>query len=158
VCGRFTVKATWAELVALYRLTMDAPPHNLRPCYNVCPTDPVDVVTAEEGRRDLAPYFYYSQEQTQASRHQVCPSWPAEICPSLHDCTSPIEAVGATISSLHRRPNLVSSRASSRVLVIFTDGRFLVCASVLPPAPDCQRPPTILPRARLRSCFCAGAF
>ena len=46
MCGRFTVKATWAELVALYRLTMDAPPHNLRPRYNVCPTDPVDVVTA----------------------------------------------------------------------------------------------------------------
>ena len=49
MCGRFTVKATWAELIALYRLTMDAPPHNLRPRYNVCPTDPVDVVTAEEG-------------------------------------------------------------------------------------------------------------
>src|SRR6516225_565700 len=53
MCGRFTVKATWAELVALYRLTMDAPPHNLQPRYNVCPTDPVDVVTATEGRRDL---------------------------------------------------------------------------------------------------------
>ena len=48
MCERFTVKATWAELVALYRLTMEAPPHNLRPRYNVCPTDPVDVVTAEE--------------------------------------------------------------------------------------------------------------
>src|ERR1700735_5225782 len=47
MCGRFTVKATWAELVALYRLTMAVPPHNLRPRYNVCPTDPVDVVTAE---------------------------------------------------------------------------------------------------------------
>jgi putative SOS response-associated peptidase YedK len=55
MCGRFTVKATWAELVALYRLTMDAPPHNLRPRYDVCPTDPVDVVTAEEGKRTLAP-------------------------------------------------------------------------------------------------------
>jgi putative SOS response-associated peptidase YedK len=53
MCGRFTVKATWAEIVALYRLTMEAPPHNLRPCYNVCPTDPVDVVTAEEGKREL---------------------------------------------------------------------------------------------------------
>jgi hypothetical protein len=29
--GRFTVKATWAEIVALSRITMDAPPHNLRP-------------------------------------------------------------------------------------------------------------------------------
>jgi putative SOS response-associated peptidase YedK len=32
---------------------MDAPPHNLRPRYNVCPTDPVDVVTANEDRREL---------------------------------------------------------------------------------------------------------
>jgi putative SOS response-associated peptidase YedK len=52
--GRFTVKTTWAELVALCRLTMDAPPHNLRPRYNVCPTDPVDVVTAKDDRRELA--------------------------------------------------------------------------------------------------------
>ena len=53
MCGRFTVKATWAELVALYRLTMDVPPHNLRPRYNVCPTDPIDVVTGEDGKREL---------------------------------------------------------------------------------------------------------
>jgi putative SOS response-associated peptidase YedK len=55
MCRRFTVKATWAERVALYRLTMDAPPHNLRPRYNVCPTDPVDVVTAADGKRELLP-------------------------------------------------------------------------------------------------------
>ena len=54
MCGRFTVKATWAELVALYRLTMDAPPHNLPPRYNVCPADPIDVVTEQDGKRDLA--------------------------------------------------------------------------------------------------------
>jgi putative SOS response-associated peptidase YedK len=62
MCGRFTVKATWAELVALYRLTMDAPPHNLRPRYNVCPTDPVDVVTAERQlvtmRWGLVPWWW----------------------------------------------------------------------------------------------------
>jgi putative SOS response-associated peptidase YedK len=49
MCGR------WAELVALYRLTMDPPPHNLRPRYNACPTDPVDVVRAEEGKREFIP-------------------------------------------------------------------------------------------------------
>ena len=32
---------------------MEAPPHNLRRRYNICPTDPVDVVTAEEGKREL---------------------------------------------------------------------------------------------------------
>jgi putative SOS response-associated peptidase YedK len=53
MCGRFTVKMTWAEIVALYRLTMDAPPHNLPPRYNVCPTDPIDVVTEQDGKRDI---------------------------------------------------------------------------------------------------------
>jgi hypothetical protein len=34
MCGQFTYKHTWEEIVALYRLTLDAPPHNLRPRYN----------------------------------------------------------------------------------------------------------------------------
>jgi hypothetical protein len=50
-CGRFTVKTTWAEIVALYRLTLDRPPHNLQPRYNVCPTDPIDVVIERDGKR-----------------------------------------------------------------------------------------------------------
>jgi putative SOS response-associated peptidase YedK len=53
MCGRFTVKMTWAELVALYRLTLERPPHNLAPRYNVCPTDPIDVVTEQDGKRDF---------------------------------------------------------------------------------------------------------
>jgi putative SOS response-associated peptidase YedK len=53
MCGRFTVKMTWAEIVALYRLTLDRPPHNLQPRYNVCPTDPIDVVTERDGKRDF---------------------------------------------------------------------------------------------------------
>ena len=44
---------TWAEIVALYKLTVDRPPHNLQPRYNVCPTDPIDVVTERDGKRDL---------------------------------------------------------------------------------------------------------
>jgi putative SOS response-associated peptidase YedK len=53
MCGRFTVKMTWAEIVALYKLTLDRPPHNLPPSYNVCPTDPIDVVTQQDGKRDF---------------------------------------------------------------------------------------------------------
>ena len=33
----------------------DAPPHNLRPRYNVCPTDPVDTVVEEDAKRELVP-------------------------------------------------------------------------------------------------------
>ncbi len=51
MCGRFTNKLTWAEIAALYRLTMPVPPHNLPPRYNICPTDPVDVVTERDGQR-----------------------------------------------------------------------------------------------------------
>ena len=54
MCGRFTTKMTWAELVALYRLTMNAPPHNMPLRYNICPTDPVDVVTETDGKRELS--------------------------------------------------------------------------------------------------------
>ena len=53
MCGRFTVKTTWAEIVALYQLTLDRPPHNLQPRYNVCPTDPIDVVIERDGKRDF---------------------------------------------------------------------------------------------------------
>jgi putative SOS response-associated peptidase YedK len=53
MCGRFTTKMTWAEIVALYRLTMKAPPHNMPARYNVCPTDPMDVVHQRDGEREL---------------------------------------------------------------------------------------------------------
>ncbi len=55
MCGRFTAKMTWAEIVALYRLTMNAPPHNMRPRYNICQTDPIDVVVAQDDKRMLVP-------------------------------------------------------------------------------------------------------
>jgi putative SOS response-associated peptidase YedK len=54
MCGRFTARMTWTEIVALYRLTMNAPPHNMPPRYNICPTDPIDVVRENGGQRELA--------------------------------------------------------------------------------------------------------
>jgi putative SOS response-associated peptidase YedK len=38
-----------------YRLTLNAPPHNLRPRYNVCPTDTIDAIVFEQGVRSLVP-------------------------------------------------------------------------------------------------------
>ena len=32
---------------------LDRPPHNLQPRYNVCRTDPIDVVTERDGKRDF---------------------------------------------------------------------------------------------------------
>jgi putative SOS response-associated peptidase YedK len=54
MCGRFTNRLTWAEIVALYRLTLHAPPHNLRPRFNGCPTDPIDVVIERDGKRECS--------------------------------------------------------------------------------------------------------
>ena len=53
MCGRFTRKYTWDDLMGLYRLT--SPAANLEPRYNVCPTDVVDTVVAREGKRELVP-------------------------------------------------------------------------------------------------------
>src|SRR5262249_50699962 len=45
MCGRFTNRLTWREIVALYRLVVPATPErNLPARYNICPTDTIDVV------------------------------------------------------------------------------------------------------------------
>ena len=53
MCGRFTYKLTWEELVRLYRLTLDQRPRNTQPRYNVCPTDPIDTIVGRDGQREL---------------------------------------------------------------------------------------------------------
>jgi putative SOS response-associated peptidase YedK len=55
MCGRFTYRLTWAEIVKLYRLTLDLPARNTRPRYNICPTTTIDIVVSTEGKRALVP-------------------------------------------------------------------------------------------------------
>jgi putative SOS response-associated peptidase YedK len=55
MCGRFTYKLIWAEIVKLYRLTLDQPPRNTQPRYNICPTTTIDTVISSEGKRALVP-------------------------------------------------------------------------------------------------------
>ena len=62
MCGRFTQKITWPELIELYRLTQTPP--NLRPNYNVCPTDPISVIIPGEKGLFLTPM-----------RWQLIPRW-----------------------------------------------------------------------------------
>lgn len=55
MCGRYTNQFTWRELVELYRITEPYihPISNLRPRYNMPPTDPGLVVRLDkEGRRE----------------------------------------------------------------------------------------------------------
>jgi putative SOS response-associated peptidase YedK len=53
MCGRFTQKYTWRELVDLYRLTQ--PARNLEPRYNVAPTTEIDVLRLRDGAREVVP-------------------------------------------------------------------------------------------------------
>jgi putative SOS response-associated peptidase YedK len=55
MCGRYTYKLTWEEIVRLYRLPLDTPARNLQARYNICPTTPVDTIVETEGRRAIVP-------------------------------------------------------------------------------------------------------
>jgi putative SOS response-associated peptidase YedK len=55
MCGRFTYRLTWPELVRLYQLTLDTPARNIQPRHNICPTTLIDVVIERDGKRELLP-------------------------------------------------------------------------------------------------------
>jgi putative SOS response-associated peptidase YedK len=55
MCGRFTYRLTWEEIVRLYGLTLDQPARNTQARYNVCSTDPVDTIVEHNGKRELVP-------------------------------------------------------------------------------------------------------
>jgi hypothetical protein len=56
--GRFAVKMSWAEIVALYKLTVGRPPHNFPPRYNVCPQMELLKTNANDVRRRPARSVY----------------------------------------------------------------------------------------------------
>jgi putative SOS response-associated peptidase YedK len=54
MCGRFTNRLTWREIVELYRLTVPAmPERNLPARYNICSTTTIDAVIERGGKREL---------------------------------------------------------------------------------------------------------
>ena len=55
MCERFTYKLTWAEIVKLYRLTLDQPARNTQQRYNIYPTTTIDIVVSSEGKCALFP-------------------------------------------------------------------------------------------------------
>ena len=54
MCGRFTQRYSWRDVVAFSRLAMPAPALNLRPRYNLAPSQSAAVVRAGDGGRRLA--------------------------------------------------------------------------------------------------------
>jgi len=70
MCGRYTQTSSWSELVHLYRITEGPPPLNLRPRYNIAPTQDVAVVCValDGGGRALA-----------RMRWGLVPSWAMDI-------------------------------------------------------------------------------
>jgi putative SOS response-associated peptidase YedK len=54
MCGRFSHRLSWAEIHALYNLTLGRP-SNLEPRFNVCPTDTIHTVVERDGGRELLP-------------------------------------------------------------------------------------------------------
>jgi putative SOS response-associated peptidase YedK len=54
MCGRYTYRHSWADIVRLYRLSeMAVPPNDLIDRYNLAPTQKGPVVRERDGRREL---------------------------------------------------------------------------------------------------------
>ena len=54
MCRRYTYNFTWAEIVALYRLTLpDEQPPGLKPSYNVAPTHVIPIIRPAPNGREL---------------------------------------------------------------------------------------------------------
>ena len=54
MCGRYTHKLTWQQIVSLYRLTLpEEEPPGLRQSYNVAPTDVMPIIRAAGNGREL---------------------------------------------------------------------------------------------------------
>jgi putative SOS response-associated peptidase YedK len=50
LCGRFTYRLMWEEIIRLYRLMLDQPARNTQARYNVCPTDQVNTIVEHDGK------------------------------------------------------------------------------------------------------------
>jgi len=98
MCGRFTQRYTWNELVALYRLTMAA--SNLEPRFNIAPTTDIDTVISRGDRIELT-----------RMRWGLCPWWWEK---SLKELPSTFNARAETVAG---RPMFRDAFKNRRCLI-----------------------------------------
>src|ERR1051326_8442133 len=92
MCGRYTHKLDWRQIVNLYRLTLpEEPPEKLKPSYNVVPTDTMPIIRPMGNGRELVmagwglvPYWLkpedlnnraYATINARAARIQTAPTY-----------------------------------------------------------------------------------
>jgi len=92
MCGRYTYKLSWEQIVSLYRLTLpDEPPAGFGPNYNVAPTEPMPIIRPAGNGRELVmagwglvPYWMkpkdlarpsYATINARADRVQTAPTY-----------------------------------------------------------------------------------
>jgi putative SOS response-associated peptidase YedK len=101
MCGRFTYRLTWPEIVRLYRLALDTPARNTQPRYNICPTTNIDAVIERDGRRELLPM-----------RWGLVPSWWSKPLKEMRVAT-----FNARAEAVARKPTFRDAFKRTRCLI-----------------------------------------
>jgi putative SOS response-associated peptidase YedK len=89
MCGRFTSRYSWSELVRLYRLTGTQPPSNFPPRYNIAPTQTSFVVRLNQRDRELVEVRwglvpFWAKDLKISSRMINARSETCSIMPAFH--------------------------------------------------------------------------
>jgi hypothetical protein len=140
MCGRFTNRVTWEELVRLYRLTLNPPPQNTRARYNVCPTDPIPTIIERDGKRECI-----------AMRWGLVPYWWSKPLKELRLAT--FNARVETVTRSRSFASRSSAGGASSLRPGITNGRTRRRGN----SPGTSPRATSRPQSRLRVCGTAGA-
>lgn len=93
MCGRFTKNYTWQQIHAMYQLLRPAAIPNMQPSFNVCPTDPVDIVVGQGGQHEL-----------QTVRWGLIPFWWSKSMKELRLATFNARVETVTTKPFFREP------------------------------------------------------
>ena len=99
MCGRYTHKLTWAEIVKLYQLTLpDREPPGFKASYNVAPTDVMPIIRPAGNGRQLL-----------MAKWGLVPRWTKPESAGKPAYST----INARAESIHRPQRAIASRSSS---------------------------------------------